>query len=130
MTNKIKPGLFTQMVVLIWVEQGGVYLVTLLGMLKSASGILTTFQSLDWNSLLLVVLSTLIRQYLDPDRQKLHPIFEELAKNYGQYWSRYIQIGKAWSEETSMSPVGVPGNEAADELAGKGCNLPNRVPVS
>ncbi|GFT09824.1 hypothetical protein TNCV_416131 [Trichonephila clavipes] len=48
-----------------------------------------------------------IGQYLDPDRQqKLHPIFEELAKNYGHYWSRYyIQIGYTWSEETSVSPV-------------------------
>ncbi|GFT23346.1 RNase H domain-containing protein [Trichonephila clavipes] len=55
------------------VEQGVVFLVTLLGMmLKSASGIMTTVSSLDRNSLLLVVLSimlsTLIRKILDPDK--------------------------------------------------------------
>ncbi|GFU00757.1 putative RNA-directed DNA polymerase from transposon BS [Trichonephila clavipes] len=78
---------------------------------KSASGILTTVPSLDRNSLLLMVLSimlsTLIRTVSGSYRQqKLHPIFEELTKNYGQYCSRYfIQISYAWSEETNMSPV-------------------------
>ncbi|GFV01233.1 hypothetical protein TNCV_3374671 [Trichonephila clavipes] len=73
----------------------------------------------------LVLTTVILGQYWDPDRQqKLHPVFEELAKKYGQYWSRYfIQISWARSEETSMSPVDsshvdVPGNEAADELAG------------
>ncbi|GFV24843.1 hypothetical protein TNCV_883111 [Trichonephila clavipes] len=45
-------------------------------------------------------------------------------------WSVDRGCKTAWSEETSMSPVdsityGLPGNEAADELAGRGYDLSN-----
>ncbi|GFW85238.1 RNase H domain-containing protein [Trichonephila clavipes] len=72
-------------------------------------------------------------QYLNPGRQqKLHPIFEELAKNYGQYWcidilSKLARLGqrKQVCLQWIPSHVGVPGNKAADELASRGCDLSN-----
>ncbi|GFX43788.1 uncharacterized protein TNCV_4110671 [Trichonephila clavipes] len=57
---------------------------------------------------------------MDPDRQqKLHPIFEELAKIYGQYWSRFGQRKEVCLTLDTVTS----GNEAAYELAARGCHL-------
>ncbi|GFW28122.1 RNase H domain-containing protein [Trichonephila clavipes] len=59
-------------------------------------------------------------------------IFEELAKDYGQYCTGYYfpklaRFGQRKQVCLQWIPthVSVPGNEVADELAGRGCNLPN-----
>ncbi|GFU36593.1 uncharacterized protein TNCV_802521 [Trichonephila clavipes] len=78
-----------------------------------------------------LIVKNIRRQYLDPDRQqKLHSIFEELAKNYGQYWgldilSKLVRLGqrKQVCLQWIPSQVGVSEIEAADELAGRGCDL-------
>ncbi|GFX55131.1 hypothetical protein TNCV_1155921 [Trichonephila clavipes] len=56
-------------------------------------------------------------------RQELHPICEELAKDIGHYWcgNKYVSSGyrRMWV---------CIGNEAADELAGRNCDLPSSSP--
>ncbi|GFW60119.1 uncharacterized protein TNCV_1389321 [Trichonephila clavipes] len=64
-------------------------------------------------------------QYLDPDRQqKLHPIFEGTDLDI---LSKLVRLGQRKQVCLQWIPsyVGMPGNKAADELAGRGCDLPN-----
>ncbi|GFV81800.1 nup43 [Trichonephila clavipes] len=67
-------------------------------------------------------------QYLDPDRQqKLHPIFEIMDSTGLHILSKLARHGqrKHTCLQWIPSHVGVPGNEAADELVGRGCKLSN-----
>ncbi|GFW88260.1 RNase H domain-containing protein [Trichonephila clavipes] len=117
-------------VVRIRVEQGVVFLVTLLGtMLKSASGILTTIPSLDRldhalnsykDSIWILTDSRSSIQYLKNWPKIMDCTGLDILPKLVWLGQRK-QVCLQWIP----SHVGVPGNEAADELAGRGCDLPN-----
>ncbi|GFU17842.1 transposable element Tcb2 transposase [Trichonephila clavipes] len=59
----------------------------------------------------------LIEEWVLLPQEMLHQLVLSMRRRLGQR----KQVCLQWIP----SPVGVPGNEFADELAGKGCDLPN-----
>ncbi|GFW87335.1 RNase H domain-containing protein [Trichonephila clavipes] len=125
-------------VVRIRVELGVVFIATFMGtMLKTAAGILTPVPSLDRNSLLLVyALDHAFNSYkgsiwiLTDSRSSIQYLknWPKIKDSTGlDILSKLVRLGqrKQVCFQWIPSHVGVPGNEGADELAGKGCDLPN-----